>query len=125
MEKKKILMVDDEPRFGRMVQMILEASGKYEVKIESRGSMALATSRSFRPDLVLLDIMMPDMDGSEVASKFKEDPVLRSTPVILLTGVVAKGETEPGTKISGYPILAKPVSAEEILQAIEQTLKKK
>ncbi len=124
MEKKKILIVDDEEKFGRMVKMILDATGKYDVKIEPRGRLALSTCRGFRPDLIFLDISMPDMDGSEVAAHLKEDPTTKNIPVIFLTGMVARAETGPNAKSGNYPIMAKPVTADELIQAIEKNLRK-
>ncbi|MBI4550479.1 MAG: response regulator [Candidatus Omnitrophica bacterium] len=123
MEKKKILIVDDEEKFGRMIKMLLDATGRYDVKIEPRGAQAIPTVRLFKPDLVFLDISMPDMDGAEVAARLKEDAVLKAIPVIFLTGMVLREETGPHSKIGGCPVLAKPVSADEIMQAIEKNLR--
>ncbi len=124
MEKKKILMVDDEERFGRMIKLVLDATGRYEVQLEGNGKRALLAARSFLPDLVILDISMPDMDGAEVVEKLKEDPRFKPVPVIFLTGMVLKAETGPDSKSGGYPVIAKPVSADEIIKAIEKNLKR-
>jgi len=107
-----------------MVKLILEATGRYEVIVESRGKQALPTIRLHQPDLILLDISIPDMDGSEVAAQMKEDPVLKNIPVIFLTGIVSREETGPHSKIGGRPIIPKPVSADELIQAIEKNLRK-
>ena len=72
--KKKILVVDDEVRIAKMIRRNLEAEGAYEVVIETDSTRALAVARKFEPDLVLMDVMMPEMDGGEVAALLSEDP---------------------------------------------------
>ena len=124
MEKKRILIVDDEEKFARMVQVILEGTGKYEVRMEIRGKIAFQAARDFHPDLILLDIAMPDVDGAEVASQLREDQTLRNVPVVFLTAMVARSEVGPDSKIGGHPFIAKPVSAQELLQGIEKNLRK-
>ena len=90
---KRILVVDDESSITLGIQMNLEALGGYKVRTENEGRKALKAARVFRPDLILLDIMMPDADGAEVASRLAEDPELRDIPVVFLTAIVAKRET--------------------------------
>ena len=124
MEKKKILIVDDEERFGRMLKLVLDATGRYEVEIQTTGKGALMAVRTFQPNLVFLDISLPDMDGAEVVEKLKEDPRFKTLPIIFLTGMVLKAETGPNSKSGGYPVIAKPVSADELIKAIEKNLKR-
>ena len=71
MEKKKILLVDDNPDVTRTINLILEATGRYVIREENRGQRALETAREFKPDLVFLDFMMPDIDGNEVAAQLR------------------------------------------------------
>jgi len=85
MNRKKILVVDDEVSLTRMLKRNLEATGRYEVCEENFGARALEAARAFGPDLIVLDVMMPDADGGEVASRLGEDPRLRDVPVIFLT----------------------------------------
>ena len=121
--KKKILIVDDEAMFTRMVRMNLEQTGLYEVKEENRASHALVAAREFRPDLVLLDVIMPGMDGGDLANQFKHDFVLRKTPIVFLTATVSKSEAkEGGHKAGGYLFLAKPVSLKVLLKTVEDYL---
>ncbi len=79
--KKRILVVDDEPEFTNLLKLSLESHGYYEVREENDAEHARAAAREFDPDLVVLDIMMPEMDGSEVAAALKEDRVTRDVPV--------------------------------------------
>ena len=120
---KKILVVDDEAVLTKMVKMNLERTGKYEVRTENEGGKALQTAREFRPDLVFMDVMMPDMSGDEVIAQFKEDPDLASIPYVFMTAIVTKAETDSmGSNIGGNEFLAKPVKTEELLATIERIL---
>ncbi len=123
MAKRRILLVDDEERFARLVQFHLEDSGRYEVRTVARGTEALAAAREFRPDMVLLDVIMPDVDGATVASQIKEDPILRNTPIVFLTAIVSKEEVGGRqASIGGHDFLAKPVTMSVILNAIDKHL---
>jgi len=123
MAAKKILVVDDEAGFGRLLKLNLERTGKFEVQTETKGSQALNTARSFKPDLILLDIIMPDMDGSEVANRLKGDPGTRNIPILFLTALVKNKEVETtsGT-IGGHIFLAKPITTDELVKNIETVL---
>ncbi len=122
--KKRILVVDDEPALTRMVKLNLERTGKYEVRTENQGSMAVQAAREFKPDLIFLDVMMPDMSGDEVSAELKEDEELSQIKFIFMTAIVTKDETEVmGSNIGGNEFLAKPVKADELLATIERVLK--
>jgi len=116
MTKKRILLIDDEPGFTRILKLYLEKTGAYEVREENKASMALATAKRFKPDLILLDVIMPDMDGGEVASNIIADDNLKKIPIVFLTAVLAKNEQ---TTISGYPFIAKPVTADQVLECLQ------
>ena len=121
--KKRILVVDDEPVLTRMVKMNLERTGDYEVRTENQGSMALQAAREFKPDLIFLDVMMPDMSGDEVSMQLREDPVLAGIKIVFMTAIVTKAETgEMGSNIGGNEFLAKPVKTEELVATIERVL---
>ncbi len=125
MAKKKILVVDDEAGLTRMLRKNLEATGKYEVREENRGMHAAAAAREFRPDLILLDVMMPDMDGGSVAAQIESDDTLKRTPIVFLTAIVEKGEVAPtGGTIGGHTFLAKPVTFSNLVVCIENHLGK-
>jgi CheY-like chemotaxis protein len=121
--KKRILVVDDEVALTRMVKLNLEQTGDYEVRTENQGSMAIPAAREFNPDLILLDVMMPDMTGDEVSAQLKEDDQLQHIKYIFMTAIVTKEETaEMGNQIGGNEFLAKPVKAEELIATIERVL---
>jgi two-component system alkaline phosphatase synthesis response regulator PhoP len=118
---KKILLVDDEESLLEIMKLNLEATGKYEVQTESQGLKAVERAKAFKPDLIFLDIVMPDIDGSEVAYLLKEDPALASIPVIFLTATVTSEEVKgTGQKIGGQIFLAKPVSLKQLIECIEK-----
>jgi len=122
--KKRILVIDDEEGFMQMVKLNLEESGKYEVKTENKGSNAISTALDFKPDLILLDIIMPDMDGTEVACKVKKEQGLKDVPIIFITAAATKKDVyEKNGKIGGCSFIAKPVSADELIYRIEKLIK--
>lgn len=119
--KKRILLVDDEASFTRLMKLNLETNAEYDVHVENDGSKALATARSFRPDLILLDVIMPDIDGGQIASELRADPKLKDVPVVFLTAVVSKNEVVAhGDVIGGQQFLAKPVTVADVKRTIEK-----
>ncbi|HXG46074.1 MAG TPA: response regulator [Methylomirabilota bacterium] len=125
MNPKKILIVDDEASITRLLKLNLERTGTFIVRDENRGSRAHATAREFKPDLILLDIMMPDMDGGDVAAQLQSDPLLRSVPIVFLTAAVKKEEVSARDgMIGGFPYIAKPLNVKGVMNVIEQQLKK-
>ena len=121
MYKKRILVIDDEESLCRMVKMNLEETDKYEVRTETKGANALRAAKEFKPDLIFLDIVMPDIDGGEVSRMLKEDKMTGNIPLIFLTAIVTDKEvkTEEGV-IGGKMFLAKPVSVDKLIQCIEE-----
>ncbi len=119
--KKKILMIDDEVAFTKVVKLTLELTGHYEVCAETDSRQAIATARQFWPDIIILDVVMPGLDGGEVLMQLRADPVLRNIPIIFLTAIVRQKEVdEHDGLIGGSFYLAKPVSADDLIAAIEQ-----
>ncbi|MCH7570164.1 MAG: response regulator [Deltaproteobacteria bacterium] len=119
MGKKRILLIDDEPSFTNVLKLNLEETGAYEVRTENRGKQGLVTARQFKPDLILLDVIMPGMDGGDVASEIQTDENLKNIPIVFLTAVAKK--KEEGI-IGGRPFIAKPVTVEEVIACIEKSL---
>ena len=121
--KKRILVVDDEPEFTNLLKMSLEAHGYYEVREENDAEHARAAAREFGPDLVVLDIMMPDMEGNEVAAALKADPVTRDVPVIFLTALVSRDDAPQGACSSGgHTFLPKDIRVEKLIRCIDETI---
>jgi DNA-binding response OmpR family regulator len=125
MNKKKILVVDDEGGITRMLKRNLEATNRFVVRTENTSSAALAAAREFEPDFILLDVMMPGMDGGDVAAQIKAEEKLKNVPVVFLSAIVTKEETKPtGSMIGGTFILAKPVKLEDLITCIENHIGK-
>ena len=121
--KKKILIVDDEPKFTQMVRLNLEKTGDYEVEEVNDAEQVVETAGRFKPDLVLLDVMMPGMDGGEVYALLKSHRLLKDVPVIFVTAVVSPRESgSRGISSCGKLFLSKPITLDALIVAIETHL---
>lgn len=118
MNPKKVLIVDDESGFTRLLKLTLQKTGNFEVKEVNDGTQAWLTAREFQPDIIFLDVVMPAIDGGDVAQQIRADPSLAHVPIIFLTAIVSS--KEGGHEIGGFPFLAKPVSLETIVRCIEE-----
>ena len=123
--KKRILVVDDEPEFTNLLKLSLEAHGYYEVQEENDADNVRAAVRSFDPDLVLLDIMMPEQDGSEVAAALKADPLTRGVPIIFLTALVSAEDAPRGggaCDSGGNTFLPKHIRLDKLMHCIDEKI---
>ncbi len=122
MEKKKILLVDDNVDFTALIKAKLESTGRYEVRVENQGSSGHRAAKDFGPDLILMDVDMPDMEGSEVAAQIMKDPEL-NVPIVFLTSIVNEKEVE-ATKglIGGRRFISKGSSPQSIVESVERLL---
>jgi len=121
MKTKRILVIDDEPSSTSTMKVNLERSGAYSVCTENHASRALETARHFRPDIVFLDVMMPEIDGGHLAAQIKSDPEFKSVPVVFLTAIVSREETTAnGATIAGHFFIAKPASLPALTDCIEK-----
>jgi CheY-like chemotaxis protein len=109
-EKSRILIIDDNRDFTYSAKVAVERTGHHSVWEENEPARAHRTAQRVKPDLILLDIAMPETDGGEVAARIESDPTLHRTPVVFLTALVTKAETKSGLQIQGHPFLAKPIS---------------
>lgn len=123
MDKRRILLVDDEVAFAQVLKLYLEHTGCYEVALAHNGTDGLAAAKADLPQLILLDVIMPDVSGGEVAQQLKADDRTHRIPVIFLTAVVSREEAlARAGMIGGQLFLAKPVSAKEVLASIDRYL---
>ena len=123
--QKRILCIEDEPEMIDLIRLILGRRG-FEVTGASGGKAGLDAVRAERPDLVLLDLMMPDMDGWEVYQQMKADESTRRIPVIVVTAKAQSIDKVLGlhiAKVDDY--IAKPFSPQELLSSVEKTLNEK
>jgi two-component system, OmpR family, response regulator len=121
-EKRRILIVDDDSNSTHLVKILLERSGPYVVLEENDPTKAEQTARDFKPDVILLDIVMPNLDGGELATQIEADRELHDTPIIFLTALATHGEAKSGLHIQGHPLVAKPINIPELIDAIEKRL---
>ena len=127
-EKKKILLIDDDPDFVEAVKVIVE-NGGYEVKVAYDGQEGLEAVEEQKPDLIVLDVMMPVMNGHEACAKLKGNKDTADIPVILLTAVADRVTTSTYThrdmlESEAEDYMPKPVEPKELLELIENWLNK-
>ena len=120
---KKILIIDDEEDFCFFLKQNLEATGSFEVFTSSSGEQGLELARKFTHDLILLDIMMPGMDGPDVAAELKGDRRTENIPAIFLTAIVKEMEIKSSEGfIAGWHYIAKPVEIAKLLALINNLI---
>ncbi|MFH2146227.1 MAG: response regulator [Candidatus Omnitrophota bacterium] len=124
MREKKILIIDDEVSFTNLVKLNLETKGSFTVRTESKGLNAVAAAKEFKPDMILLDIIMPDMSGGDVAFELEHDEVTKDIPIVFLTAAVKSEEVNSAEDgmIGGHTFIAKPTTVDVLLDCIEKTL---
>jgi DNA-binding response OmpR family regulator len=117
----KILVIDDEPEITDIIETFLENAG-YEVKSENSSVIGIERAKTFLPDLVLLDIMMPFMDGYEVCKELKKDEDTSKIPVVFLTGKDARSDEGKSFQAGGDLFVKKPFSCERLLEIVKVVL---
>ena len=125
----KILLIDDDLDFVNATETVLRSKSNYEVITATDGNTGLAKANDEKPDLILLDIIMPVEDGFAAAKKLKADPELQDIPVVLLTSFSQRvGETNlavsQGLDLDVEDYLEKPIEPQDLLQKVEQLLQR-
>lgn len=119
--QQRVLLVDDQTEITGLLSVLLRKNG-YTVLAQNDPKKALETAQDFNPDIVLLDVEMPELDGGDVAAQLAEDPFLQDTPVVFLTSLVTHKEAEKQSQFGGYPFLAKPTRLTDLLECLKTTL---
>ncbi|HRQ87425.1 MAG TPA: response regulator [Bacteroidia bacterium] len=121
---RKLLLVDDEEGFTELLKMNLERSGGYEIRIENDSTKAVGAARAFKPDAILLDVVMPGMDGGDVQAQMQNDPALANIPVVMLTALVDSTELSEGAvaQSGSQMVLPKPVDLALLLRVLDEVL---
>lgn len=124
MDSKKILIVDDEEDFTALLKANLEEVGNFEVRDVNDSRQALAVAKEFRPDLCVIDVVMPGLDGGDLVALLRADPDLRRVPVLMLTALVEENPDTPDgeTQTGGLPFVSKTSEFGTILSCIEKHL---
>ena len=123
MAKKRILIVDDEPGITNLLRLNLEKSGHYIVRAENDAERVLSAAIEFKPDLLMLDVMMPGMSGGELAGKLRNTNAFRKLPIVFLTAAVKQHEVDARDGvIGGFPYIAKPLNMKGVMEIIQKNL---
>lgn len=121
--KPRILTIDDEPGVGILLKRILEDTGRYAVTSETDAYRAIAQARTFRPDILMIDINMPGKSGIEIAMQLRAEPWLRFRPIIFFTGLEIRDSPRALASGDGATVfLAKGVSSEVIVATVDRLL---
>jgi len=118
---RRILIVDDEPNIVTLLEFLMRGSD-YEVRVARNGEEALRRAESFRPDLVLLDVMMPQRSGFEVCQKIRENPALRDVKIVILTAKGRDLEKDRGLNLGANAYVTKPFSTKELMNTVRGLL---
>jgi CheY-like chemotaxis protein len=121
--RRKVLVVDDEVSFTRLLRLGLEGTGGFTVEVVNNPRDALARAEHFMPDIILLDVMMPQLDGGDLATRMQASRKLQRVPIVFLTAAVKRTElSRGGGVIGGFRFLAKPLELEEVSQCLMDCL---
>jgi len=112
-----ILVIDDESEITQIIEAFLQNAG-YNVATENSSVMGIERAREFKPDLILLDIMMPNMDGYQICNELKKTPETANTPVIFLTGKDSRDDKGRSFQVGGDMFVKKPFSCERLLEIV-------
>ena len=118
---RRILIVDDEPNIVTSLEFLMRGSS-YEVRVARNGEEALRRAESFRPDLILLDVMMPQRSGFEVCQKIRQNPALRDVKIVMLTAKGRDVEKDRGLNLGANAYVTKPFSTKELMNTVHALL---
>jgi len=118
---RRILIVDDEPNIVASLEFLMRGD-EYDVRVARNGEEALLLAERFRPDLVLLDVMMPQRSGFEVCRRIRENPALREMKIVMLTARGRDVEREKGLKSGANAYVTKPFSTKELMITVRGLL---
>ncbi|BAD41384.1 response regulator [Symbiobacterium thermophilum] len=119
----RILLIEDDPDIQRMVQLSLKFQGGHEVSVASGGQEGIAKAEQERPDLILLDVMMPEMDGYETCRRLKANPATASIPIVFLSARAQQSEIEKGRSLGAIGYLVKPFDPMTLSDQLEAMLR--
>ena len=119
--RARVLVVDDEPEITEIVETFLTDAG-YTVMVENSSAQAVEKAKTFKPDVILLDIMMPGVDGYDVCQQLKQTPEFAGTPIIFLTGKDRNDDMGRSFKYGGDMFIKKPFSCERLMEIINIVL---
>ena len=120
--KKKVLVVDDDAEIVELISDILTRDGRFEIKTASSGYEAGMATQQFRPDLILLDYMLPDVNGNVVCQTIRSNPEFENTRIIIVSGVIKQEEIDQLLKSGAQEFIKKPFSISELTDKVDGAL---
>jgi len=123
MSRRRILVVDDERDITMMLKLNLEEGGDYEVREENQSQQVLATAKAFAPNLILLDLRMPGMNGLEVLKELKADQKTVAIPVLILSAVVDEKRKRETVSLYSHGYLEKPININQLHLVVQEALR--
>ena len=118
----RVLIIDDEKEFTDLLQMQMRRCANVHLRVVNQSDKAIDAARQFKPEIILLDIVMPGLDGGELLHRFEEDENLKNIPVIVVSALTTHDETSSGLTASGHALVAKPIKTEQLVKRIEEAL---
>ncbi|MFZ5824884.1 MAG: response regulator [Bacillota bacterium] len=119
----RILLIEDDPDIQKMVELSLKYQGGHQVSVASGGKEGLEKANAVKPDLILLDVMMPEMDGYETCRRLKADPATQRIPVIFLSARAQQAEIQKGKDLGAIGYLVKPFDPMSLSSQLEALVK--
>ena len=116
--RPKVLVVDDESGFTKLLKLAIR---KYQFREVNDSSQTLAVARTFQPDVILLDVIMPGADGGDVAALIAQDPTLRHIPILFVTAIVSGGG-QTHSMLGDFEFIPKPVDPEKLIAKVDELL---
>jgi DNA-binding response OmpR family regulator len=117
----RILIADDEPNIVLALELLMRREG-HEIRSVGDGELAVEAAKAFRPDLILLDVMMPKMDGYEVCQRLRADPALKDVAIVMLTAKGREVEKEKGLALGADLYITKPFSTRDVVRRVKEVL---
>ncbi len=121
-DRRKVLVVDDDPEIVELMVDVLERDGRFEVRTASSGYDSGVITQEFRPDLMILDYMLPDVNGNVVCKTIRQNPVFEHMKIIIVSGVIDKDEIEELMKVGANAFMKKPFSIDELVNEMVELL---
>jgi CheY-like chemotaxis protein len=125
MEKKKVMIVDDEKDFLKITKINLELTGRYEVATVSDATDIVSRVKSFRPDIILLDILMPKTGGAEACMMLNEDPETKLIPVVVVSALDTENDRRAMKESGAVDFIVKPIEKSDLIARIEKVLQER
>jgi excisionase family DNA binding protein len=114
--KRKVLVVDDDPELVELIQKVLEDDGRFEVRTAANGFDAGMMVKEYRPDLIILDVMLPDINGKEVCMRVRSDPTMQEVRILCISGMIEDEKIQDLKAAGANDFLHKPFDLEELIE---------